>query len=350
MYKIEYFRLQQIGQLEKDWRALEKGSEMTYFQRYDWYSMLAGLNMEIQSRKFEIVIAAVSTSNTITLIAPLWIVKKTFGKFNRRGIYFFGRAQWSDYLNFIYSDFDETAVAALLNDVKDKYGVNNFVLEDVPVTSSLYQYINGRYTHLEGNGNTCVELFIPENLEAYHKMLSKNARQNIRTAFNRAEKDGLEFTFCFDDKNVDLEEFSRYRNVRLGNKIKKGGTTLKSKLVYFISTKILKRGVYEFVPYTPYTHDKNALFITCKDQKGNLCAGFCYGIDQVHHQIVLMAVSTNPNYYKYSPGILSIYRFVLEQIENHGYKKIDFTRGSEKYKYVLGGVEHFNQKLEFILY
>ena len=61
-----------------------------------------------------------------------------------------------------------------------------------------------------------------------------------------------------------------------------------------------------------------------------------------------MAVSTNPDYYKYSPGILTIYNFVIEQMNKaNGFAKIDFTRGKEKYKYVLGGVEHYNQLLEF---
>ena len=33
--------------------------------------------------------------------------------------------------------------------------------------------------------------------------------------------------------------------------------------------------------------------------------------------------------------------------KENGYTKIDFTRGNEKYKYVLGGVEHYNHLLEF---
>jgi hypothetical protein len=36
-------------------------------------------------------------------------------------------------------------------------------------------------------------------------------------------------------------------------------------------------------------------------------------------------------------------------MEQGGYSSVDFTRGNEKYKYVLGGEEHYNQNLIFNL-
>ena len=347
MYTIKYHTLIDIDTLESSWRLLENGADMTYFQRFDWYKMLATLNNRVSHKCFVTVIAEVIKDNHTVVIAPLWVVRKDFGKYNHRGVYFFSRGQWSDYQNFIYADFDSQAVNELLRDVKKQYDVSNFIFEDVPVKSALFQYINEKYTHLVDEGNVCVEFYIPENLEAYHKMLSKNARQNIRTAFNRAEKDGISFSFDFDDKNVNIEDFKAFREAHLGDKIRKGGTTLKSKLVYFISTKILGRGVYSFAPYTPFQNDKSAHFITCRNQEGKLCAAYCYGIDKIHNSVVLMAVATNGEFYKYSPGILSIYKFVIEQMEKKGYSRIDFTRGNEKYKFVLGGQKHYNQDLIF---
>lgn len=348
MYTISYYSLQEIEEIKENWLRLEKGSEMTYFQRYDWYNMIAKLNQGTKHRHFYIILSVAKRDDHTVLIAPLWIVTKDFGKYNHKGIYFFGRAQWSDYLNFIYDKFDANALEQLMVSVSNKYGVPNYILEDIPINTSSFQYLNNKYTHLTEKGNTCVELFIPNNLEEYHKMLSKNARQNIRTAQNRSIKDGIEFKYNFDDKDVDISAFTKYRDLRLVDKVRECGTSLKSRLIYFISTKILGRGKYKFVPYTPFENDHSSHFLTCKDQAGNLCAAFCYGIDRIHNQIVLMAVSTNPDYYKYSPGILTIYNFVIEQMnKDNGFAKIDFTRGKEKYKYVLGGVEHYNQLLEF---
>lgn len=347
MYSLKYYTLSQISKLEDTWRQLEKGQDMTYFQRYDWYKMLSALNIKTRNHKFEITLVEVLKGNQTVMIAPLWIVFKTFGKVNLRGIYFFGRGQWSDYLNFIYYTFDGEAMKALFTDLKQKYGISNFILEEVPTYSATFHFINEGYTHLEDNGTVCVELFIPENIETYHKMLSKSSRQNIRTAFNRAQKDNIEFTFDFDDQSVDLVEFSKYRDIRLVKKNTWKEKTLKWEIINFISTKILRRGQYKFPSYTPFECDQHSHFITCRDQHGNLCAAFNYGIDIVHNQIVLMAVTTNPDFYKYSSGILAIYQFVLKQMEEKGYSRIDFTRGNEKYKYVLGGVEHYNQRLVF---
>lgn len=347
MYTITYHPLSEISNLESNWRILEKGEDMTYFQHYEWYQMLASKNLNVKHSCFEVTIVEVKREKSTILIAPLWIVKKNFAKFNKRGVYIFGRAQWSDYLNFVYDRFEAKAVDELFANIKEVYRVSNFNLEDIPTNTELFKYINTKYTQIEGKETVCVELSIPETLESYHKMLSKSSRQNIRTAFNRAEKDGVKFTFNFDDKDVDISAFDDYRKIRLNNKVKTGRETIKGKLIYFISTKILRRGLFNFAEYTPYSDVKNSHFITCKDQNGILCASFCYGIDNYHNKIVLMAVSTNPDYYKYSPGILSIYKFVIEQIEQNGFSAVDFTRGNERYKYVLGGHEHYNQNLEF---
>lgn len=349
MYNIEYFELSQFPRLKEAWASLASGSEMTIFQSYEWYEMLVNLNANVRNKHFETLLVAARKDNVVVMIAPLWIVKSDFGKYNKRGVYFFGRAQWSDYLNFIYSDFDHDALDAILHNVTNKFGVSNFSFEDVPTKSSFFRYLNEKYTHLSDDGNVCVQLRIPDSIEAYHKMLSKSARQNIRTAFNRAEKDGVSLTFDFDDKNVDICKFAKYRQLHLGDKIKTGGKTIKDKIVYFLSTKILGRGVYTFVPYTPFETYKDAHFITCKDQNNALCAAYCYVIDKLHNQIVLTAVATNPDFYKYSPGILCIYKFVLAQMHPGGYASVDFTRGNEKYKYVLGGEPHYNQHLIFNL-
>jgi hypothetical protein len=46
---------------------------------------------------------------------------------------------------------------------------------------------------------------------------------------------------------------------------------------------------------------------------------------------------------------LCIYKFVLAQMHPDGYASVDFTRGNEQYKYVLGGEPHYNQHLIFNL-
>ena len=346
MYSIDFISLKSFPMLEQDWKLLQRGKDMTYFQQYEWYKILVDLNKEIRNKNFEYLFARVQKNGKTVLIAPLWIIKKTFAKFNKKGVYIFGRAQWSDYLNFIYNQFDPTSIDFLFTQIKLKYGIYNYVLEDIQQESELAQYIITKF-HLENlEQSICVNLNIPNNEEEYKKLLSKNSKQNIRTAFNRAETDGISFVFNFDDKSVNLDEFKKYRNIRLLEK-NQSYQNIISRLKYFISSKILHRGYYKYPEYAPFTHDTNSKFITIKSKEGELCAAFNYGMDKVHSQIVLMAVSTNPKYYKYSPGILALYKYIINETNYKNIKLIDFTRGNERYKYVLGGKEHYNVKLIF---
>jgi CelD/BcsL family acetyltransferase involved in cellulose biosynthesis len=80
--------------------------------------------------------------------------------------------------------------------------------------------------------------------------------------------------------------------------------------------------------------------MTAVDADGKLCASFNYGISPDGRSIVLMGVSTNPEFAKYSPGILLLFNFIENTITHNTYDFIDFTRGNESYKYALGGKEH----------
>lgn len=331
-----------VTRLEDQWRELESGVDMTYFQTYDWYEMLCNLNAEIHDNRFEVKIFVVERNAKVVLIAPLWIVKKTFGKYNRKGFYFFGRGGWSDYLNFIYRDFDEMAVDYLLNYLKNNYNISDFYLENILETTRLYDYLISGDQPKKITSQVCVGLSIGgSSFDDYNKALSKQSRQNIRTARNRLSRDGKTLVYNLDDKNIDLNEFMSYRSIRVEKKNEWSGKTIKWRIFNYVSTRILHRGWYKFVDYAPYTHDANSRFMTAKTTEGELCAAFNYGISPDGRSIVLMGVSTNPAYFRYSPGILLLCSFIEDAIESHRYDYIDFTRGNESYKYHLGGKDHF---------
>ena len=337
---FRYYGISEFPSLKDAWKALEIGGDMTYFQTYDWNEMLWNLNKERRHRCFEIGFASVERAGEVILIAPLWIVKKQFGKYNQKGFHLFGNYGWSDYLNFIYKDFDEAAVGLMLGSLKEKFGLSNFHFENIQNGSRLFDY-------LESSGNKplssqiCVSLSVRgTGFDDYKGRLSKSSRQNIRTANNRLRKDGIELLFDFDDSEVDLKQFIEYRTVRVDKKNQREGKNLKWRVINFISTKILRRGRYRFADYAPFTHDIRSKFMTAKTPDGELCASFNYGVSPDMRSIVLMGVSTNPKYAKYSPGILLLFNFIEDAIANGRYDLVDFTRGNEPYKFALGGREH----------
>ena len=347
MYKVKFYDLSYIDALKSAWEELCVGVDMTYFQSFNWYKMLTMLNSNIKDKHFKIRLGIVYDDNEeVVLIAPLWIVTKTFKKYNKKGAYLFGRKQWSDYLNFIYKDINEEIIKALFCSLKDKYGIDKIYLEEIPTESQFFKMVTTNYSYVEHKLTTCVHLDLPSSIEEYNKILSKSFRQNIRTAINRTKKDDIKFLFNYDDKNVNIETFLNNRIDRLQEKKTKWTPSKYLRFKWFI--KSLLTGDYWgeeycFPEYIPITHDKNSKTMTCCTSDGELCAAFNYGFDANKKRIVLMAVCTNFKYYRYSPGIQLIYNYILEQMEKKEVACIDFTRGTERYKYDFGGQEHYNK-------
>lgn len=335
MYEVKLFNTSTISQLKADWELLQSGKDMTYFQSFDWYLMLSQINQK-KYKKHAIIFAEITNNGEPSLIAPLWIVFKTFGFVNKKGVYFFGRQGWNDYCNIIYKQFDEEAVKFLFDYIEKNFKTNEFRFDLLRENSSFYNFLKSNYELTLDRKETCVKLELSESEEDYLKKLSKNSKQNIRTARNRAVTDGVTYKINFDDKEVDLQSFAKFRQMRVE---KKQSFQLSIK---WLKNRIYQHLVYKFPEYTPFKEDKNSHFLTMTNDKNNeLCAAFCYGLDSAHKEVVVMAVSLNESYSRYSPGMLALYSYIVDCTATKNVSVIDFTRGTERYKYVLGGNEHY---------
>lgn len=342
MYTITTYKKKDIVQLKNIWNMLEKGVEMTYFQSYHWNYMLS--NFIPEGKNYEAVYFLVKDENEkAVLIAPLWIIKSTFRFVNKKGSYFIGRNGWSDYLNLIYSTFDSGAFYFLLYHIQHKYGCSYFYFEQLKEESGVFQHIQHYCNIIKDYITTCVYLHLPDTVDDYQKILSKNSKQNIRTARNRLEKDGRHISFCFDSR-PDLDICKKMRETRVGQKRLKEqegeswGVRIKRWINKFLTV--------SFPVYLPFYEDHQSRFLTAYID-GELSAFFNYGYDAIRQEIIVMAVGTNEKFAKYSPGILLLYEFILYQIKNSNIKIIDFTRGDERYKYALGGVNHIIHSIAF---
>ena len=146
----------------------------------------------------------------------------------------------------------------------------------------------------------------------------------------------MHISYCFDDR-PDLELCKQMRALRVANKeFKKLETySLLRKLKSFLRRRLT---VY-FPNYLPLCDDRKSRFLTAYINN-ELASFFNYGYDVYHQEVVMMAVGLNEKYRSYSPGILLLYEYIQQQITEKELKLIDFTRGTEKYKYTLGGVDH----------
>lgn len=331
-YSVDYIPSKRLNDINDIWKTLEKGKDMTLFQSYDWYNMLLNCYIPEDTDNFISVFAVVSCDNHPCMIAPLWIVKHSFRFLNKKGIYLLGRDSYSDYLNFIYQQFDGNAFDYLIADIVKNYNVRNCSFENIRESTDFYQHIiHSNCLNIEDVIEPCVSLDVPTSLEGYQSLLSKNARQNLRTANNRLLKDGKKLIFCFDDKEVDKKHCLEIRESKLSVKYAKVSSLRKYK--YRFVNKLL----YHFPRFTPILTYSNSKVMTAKDEDGKECAFFHYAYDSDGHCVRVMSAGTDLDYARYSPGMLLMYGFIKLKIEEGTVHVVDFTRGDEKYKTVLGG-------------
>lgn len=331
-YSVDYIPSKRLYDIKDIWKTLENGRDMTLFQSYDWYNMLLDCYIPEDTNNYISVFAVVSCDNHPCMIVPLWIVKHSFRFLNKKGIYLLGRDSYSDYLNCIYRQFDGNAFDYLIADIIKKYNVRNCLFEHIRESTDFYQYIiHSNHINIEDLSEPCVSLDVPSSLEGYQSLLSKNARQNLRTANNRLLKDGRNLVFNFDDMEVDKNRCLEIRESKLSEKYAKVSSLRKYK--YRFVNKLL----YHFPRFTPILTYSNSKVMTAKDEDGNVRAFFHYAYDSDGHCVRVMSAGTDLNYARYSPGMLLMYGFIKWTIEEGSVHVVDFTRGDEKYKFVLGG-------------
>jgi hypothetical protein len=339
-FSIDYIPATQIKEIASDWESLEEGPEMTLFQSYDWNDMLLKYYVPKDTCDYESIYAVIKRDNKICLIAPLWIIKRLFRFINKKGILVLGRDSYSDYLNLIYKDFDREAFEFLICNLKEKYNQKVFVFEHLNESTEIYKYITSSYQIIKDEDEPCVSLQIPSSLEDYHKLLSKHSKQNLRTANNRLIKDNMTIVLNMDNNLVDKNSCLEIRESKLSVQYQQ---IPRFKLYKY---RLVNRYLYHFPRFTPITCYKGSKVMTASIND-KLCAFFNYAYDEPHKRIVIISAGTDLTYARYSPGMLLMYNFIKQVIEEKMYVEIDFTRGNEPYKFALGGKQHNNHNIHF---
>ena len=330
MYSIDYYKKEQFSQLQKDWERLQKGPDMTMYQSYAWYKMLNKQYVPEDTKQYISVYAVIKNDGIPVLIAPLWIILHTFKLVNKKGVYILGRSSWSDYLNFIYDEFDCDAVNHLLNNITSQFKVKRFYIESLKENAQTFKFFRQDKKTTELGVGISVAFKLPKTQDDYKSILSKNTRQNIRTAHNRQNKDGINIRVLFDDKNIDRDKCWAIREERFHIKFKKISPLKKLKYA------IMRKLTFQFKSFLPFYTFPDGHFLTTYD--GNvLCSFFYYLLDEEHRQILVLAAGVNSDYSKYSPGFVSLFDLINYHISIGDVDTIDFGVGDEKYKYSLGG-------------
>lgn len=340
--EARFKRIKNIDDLyffEKEWKELEQGSEMTAFQTYDWNKLLVqeALNDKMNSFFREIYVYYIVSNEKIVMLLPI-ITQKISNKFKwigrKKGVYILGYGSYSDYLNAIYEHITEKAVKTLIDSIK----------RDFPSMKLYFHYLrNNKFSNILSDfchkfeENIAVSVNILSSVEEYNKILSKSTRQNLRTSLNRMNKNSI--TYKIEILNKIDDASLRNKLVDLHIKRTKIKLLKDAKGIKWISSWLRFHVVKYREKHNNIINESmkviNESFVLIVYLEDNV-AGYLYGLKE-KESIRIMQNCFDMNYNFYSPLFRACYDLIIDVIENDKYKEIDFTRGTEEYKYKLGG-------------
>lgn len=341
-YTIQDYPGDLLPELESAWKRLEQGQDMTAFQSYDWYLNLQAVHQAEHTKNLfrELRYIAICCEGCPILIAPLEIHKFGIGykKYGApRGVYFIGRLGYTDYLNFVYDAFDPSALQILIDYVSNAYSQRIFHFDRMLESAASYQYLCNKYL-CESMPEQCAALVLPATFEEYRGLLSKSTKQNIRTAINRAKKNGLVLTheWIHDEDAATKEKIIALNAQRRAKKNRASRAQMSyAGRIYCFFAEIYRK--LFAVPLDVVRVSKNSFCFLVKN--GEEIVSFFWGIrnDYLHEYYVILA-GVDKEYEWYSPNISHLYLLIEEYYQNQDgrIRVIDFTRGGEGYKKTIG--------------
>lgn len=256
--------------------------------------------------------------------------------------YMWGTFSQSGHLDFIYDENIQTEECLLaIKLINREIGNVKFDFDRIPEQSKLNEIIKTGFppSHYTVRKHTCVQVPIDTSFNDYLNSLGKKVRQNLRTGFNRLKTDN---SAC---------EVQTYVNQPIPSDI-----LIKLLNIYWerLSDKELNIGTGRFLPGFLRMRLNPTIFALKKLPNAyysiiyidKTIAGFCAGFTARNGKIILPFLAIKSAFSRYSPGGILITKTIKFLMENHDYKFFDLSRGDERYKYIYGGIEHFNFSYE----
>ena len=347
--RVEEFAAADFPKLREAWERLEQGEEMTVFQSYEYTGMLLEHFKRSTAKRLyskAVFLCAYDAGDRPVMIAPLRVKPRAIGiagKGIKKGAELLGAYALMDYGNFVYRDFDPEAAASILAYLGRAYPGADLHLRFLKEGCGLESYLADRWGHCRRDeAEMAVYVPLPGPETDYRASLGKSTRQNLRTAANRMKRDGVEFAWQVHGPlgegaplvqtlaDIDLQRSLQKHTPPAGRKAR-----TKWRL-----DQAMRR----------WESGHNNLMARCMERMsgswlltahcGGKPAGFLWGL-KGQGRIYVMVNRLQPEFAFYSPVFLAAaeYGDALNRGEAAGEVRVlDFGRGTERYKYELGGV------------
>ena len=187
---------------------------------------------------------------------------------------------------------------------------------------STYNKMNGLVEFLPHT--PCVEINFNENYDDYYNSLSKHARQNLRTAYNRAKTDNYEITFATYNGQLDTKLAKKLQKIYLNRRVGKyKNMNFIKKMLFSISDPIKN---------VCFNRDDN---FTSVISFNNQPVAFMSGLIK-NREVMVPRLAIDEKYSRYSVGIILVNETIKNMIEKN-FNCLDLANGTENYKYQMGG-------------
>lgn len=339
----------QFATLRHHWEGMQDGPDMTVFQSFEWHSivndhfLLEGASRRLVRCSYYLVM---NDDGTPAMIAPIRVHLVALSHRHRRGVHFMGRNGHSDYLNFVYRQFDGAAARLVMDRVRQDYGTTQFLFERLLVETDSFRWL-ARLTGVQIEQSEAVRLVLPATVDEYTSQLSRSTRQNLRTARNRARRDGLSLTVvCGEEIEPGAaDQFRDMKNRREFARRDRSSTALRSRLLGRARDVYFGLILSDFDEAYTSMRSLSRVWYLSVGTPDQLCA-FAYGLPDTQHGrrvLRILQVGIEEEFGRYSPGMIGLHEFITSQVAGgrFGFDVVDFTRGGEKYKYDLGGTAHY---------
>lgn len=313
----EHVNLHSFQDLQKDWeQLLQFSSTDTLFlhpawQRVWWETI--GFNSTLK-------LLSISIEGKILGIAPL--VQR------ENEISFLGGTDLFDYHDFIIQHDREKQFFQILMGYLDTENWREINLASLPQNSPTLNYLPEIASTWGWDCKITEEdvspgIYLPKDWESYLSILTKKDRHELRRKFRRLYSSVNPYhNACSDPQEIDSCLDDLFNLMRLSHEEKRGFLTPERETFFRAISKEMAASDHLRLYFMEIDGTK-AASVLCFDYKGKR---------------YLYNSGFNPIHSRFSVGLL-MKAIALEEAISNGFGYFDFLRGSENYKYDLGGTD-----------
>ena len=304
-----------VESIKDEWIKLSKNQ--TIFQSYEWNANY----LKIKWGGWRNYICIVKDDNQdVVAILPI----TTFKRIIKTNIIILGKNNYVDYGDIISKSVTKDILAVIVDAIKKKFTNPTIELQGI-IENTKFQKLLEAEAILTAEYKA-VAVRIPRDVDT---------RQNLRTALNRMNTDGLSYRYEIYEGTIDNVLAEKLVNLHLKRNIEKN---LKNSSIHNFLRKVKQNFVEHYVSVIPVSmrsyKDSWYLIVYLND----IIVGYLYGLRE-NNCIRVLQNCVDSDYRRYSPVFRACYDFITNEAIEINLEWLDFTSGDEDYKYKLNGKE-----------